>query len=302
MPPAARATDMHVCPMVTGIVPHVGGPILPPCEPTVLIGFLPAARVTDMLTCVGPPDIIVMGSPTVLIGGLMAARLGDPTAHGAVILLGCFTVMIGEAGVPAPSAPSAPSVPSVPSAPLVASKDGGDSPTPPAPKPESWVDKNKEALRQALKDQAEMLKTKKDALEKWDDAAKADFKKWFGKTDDASKKKIQDRIDKMLELNKNFKVEQFKPASPEKDSRFAYVYPTDKARSVYIDKAFHNAPAKGKDSKAGAISHEMSHFDSVGGTKDHQYGPSKCKNLAEKDPDKALENADSFEYFLEGVN
>jgi uncharacterized Zn-binding protein involved in type VI secretion len=100
MPPAARVTDMHVCPMVTVLVPHVGGPILPPCEPTVLIGFLPAARITDMLTCVGPPDIIVMGSPTVLIGGLMAARIGDPTAHGGVIILGCFTVMIGEAGVP----------------------------------------------------------------------------------------------------------------------------------------------------------------------------------------------------------
>jgi uncharacterized Zn-binding protein involved in type VI secretion len=113
MPPAARITDMHVCPMVTVLVPHVGGPILPPCEPTVLIGFLPAARVTDMLTCVGPPDIIVMGSPTVLIGGLMAARIGDPTAHGGVIVLGCFTVMIGEAGIPAPSAPSTPSLPSV---------------------------------------------------------------------------------------------------------------------------------------------------------------------------------------------
>jgi uncharacterized Zn-binding protein involved in type VI secretion len=102
MPPAARVTDMHVCPMVTGIVPHVGGPILPPCEPTVLIGFLPAARITDMLTCVGPPDIIVMGSPTVLIGDLMAARIGDPTAHGGVIVLGCFTVIIGEAGAPPP--------------------------------------------------------------------------------------------------------------------------------------------------------------------------------------------------------
>jgi uncharacterized Zn-binding protein involved in type VI secretion len=102
MPPAARITDMHVCPMVTGIVPHVGGPILPPCEPTVLIGMLPAARVTDMLTCVGPPDMIAMGSPTVLTGGLMAARLGDPTVHGGVIILGCFNVIIGEAGAPPP--------------------------------------------------------------------------------------------------------------------------------------------------------------------------------------------------------
>jgi uncharacterized Zn-binding protein involved in type VI secretion len=96
MPPAARVGDMHTCPMVTGVVPHVGGPILPPCMPTVLIGGMPAARVTDMATCVGPPDVIVKGSPTVLIGGLMAARLGDQTAHGGVIVMGCPTVMIGD--------------------------------------------------------------------------------------------------------------------------------------------------------------------------------------------------------------
>lgn len=95
MPPAARVTDMHVCPMVTGIVPHVGGPILPPCATTVLIGFLPAARITDLATCVGPPDMIVMGSTTVLIEYLPAARLGDNTMHGGVIVLGCFTVIIG---------------------------------------------------------------------------------------------------------------------------------------------------------------------------------------------------------------
>lgn len=88
--------------MVTGIVPHVGGPILPPGEPTVLIGMLPAARMTDMATCVGPPDSIMMGSPTVLIGNLMAARMGDPTMHGGVIILGEPTVMIGEVGMGSP--------------------------------------------------------------------------------------------------------------------------------------------------------------------------------------------------------
>jgi uncharacterized Zn-binding protein involved in type VI secretion len=93
--PAARIGDMHVCPMVTGVVPHVGGPILPPCCPTVFIGFIPAARATDMCVCVGPPDMIAMGSPTVLIGGLMAARIGDPTIHGGVIVVGFPTVMIG---------------------------------------------------------------------------------------------------------------------------------------------------------------------------------------------------------------
>src|SRR5439155_26884479 len=98
MPPAARVGDMHVCPMVTGIVPHVGGPILPAGCPTVLIGFMPAARMGDMVTCVGPPDVIAKGSPTVLIGGMMAARMGDITAHGGTIVLGFPTVMIGEAG------------------------------------------------------------------------------------------------------------------------------------------------------------------------------------------------------------
>jgi uncharacterized Zn-binding protein involved in type VI secretion len=95
MPPAARASDMHVCPMVTGVVPHVGGPIMPPGAPTVLIGGLPAATLGDMCTCAGPPDVIVMGSSTVLIGGKPAARLGDSTAHGGVIVLGCPTVIIG---------------------------------------------------------------------------------------------------------------------------------------------------------------------------------------------------------------
>ena len=75
--------------------PHVGGPILPPCAPTVLINFLPAARVTDLCTCVGPPDVILMGCPTVLISGLMAARMGDPTVHGGRIVIGSPNVMIG---------------------------------------------------------------------------------------------------------------------------------------------------------------------------------------------------------------
>lgn len=93
--PAARINDMHICPMVTGTVPHVGGPILPPGEPTVLIGGMPAAKVGDMLVCTGPPDSIAMGSTTVLIGGKPAARMGDSTAHGGSIVLGDFTVLIG---------------------------------------------------------------------------------------------------------------------------------------------------------------------------------------------------------------
>ena len=93
--PAARITDMHVCPMFTGPVPHVGGPILPPGGITVLIGCLPAARVGDMAVCVGPPDVIAKGSMTVLIGGKPAARMGDTMAHGGTIVLGLPTVLIG---------------------------------------------------------------------------------------------------------------------------------------------------------------------------------------------------------------
>ena len=100
MPPAARVGDMHTCPMVTGVVPHVGGPILPPGCPTVLIGGMPAARVSDMATCVGPPDVIAKGSLGVTIGGLAAARLGDQTAHGGVIVVGLQTVLIGDLYIP----------------------------------------------------------------------------------------------------------------------------------------------------------------------------------------------------------
>lgn len=95
MPPAARISDMHTCPLFNGPVPHVGGPVLPPGSPTVLIGGLPAARVGDMATCTGPPDSIILGSATVLIEGMPAARQGDMTAHGGTIVMGCPTVIIG---------------------------------------------------------------------------------------------------------------------------------------------------------------------------------------------------------------
>lgn len=92
---AARVGDMHVCPMVSGTVPHVGGPIMPAGDPSVLIGGMPAATLGDKCTCTGPPDSIIKGSSTVLIGGKPAARMGDSTAHGGSIVAGCATVLIG---------------------------------------------------------------------------------------------------------------------------------------------------------------------------------------------------------------
>ncbi|MBT1451772.1 PAAR domain-containing protein [Glaciecola sp. XM2] len=95
MPPAARITDSHTCPAVTGIVPHVGGPIIGPGAPTVLIGGLPAAVLGDTVTCVGPPATIIEGSATVMISAQPAARMGDSTSHGGSLLMGSPTVMIG---------------------------------------------------------------------------------------------------------------------------------------------------------------------------------------------------------------
>ena len=98
MPPAARITDMHTCPMVTpGLppIPHVGGPIIGPGAPTVLINSLPAAVLGDSAICVGPPDSLVKGSSTVMVTSKPAIRMGDSTAHGGAIVLGSPTVMIG---------------------------------------------------------------------------------------------------------------------------------------------------------------------------------------------------------------
>lgn len=93
--PAARITDMHTCPMTTGPVPHVGGPIVAPASPMVLIGNMPAAGLGSQAVCVGPPSAVMNGSPMVLVGNKPAARMGDPTAHGGTIILGCPLVLVG---------------------------------------------------------------------------------------------------------------------------------------------------------------------------------------------------------------
>ncbi len=103
MPPAARVSDMTVCPMVDpGPKPHVGGPIIPSCSPDVITCFMPQARVGDKSQCVGPTATIIRGSATVLVNGRSAARIGDQTSHGGVIVTGCPTVLIGDLAVVTP--------------------------------------------------------------------------------------------------------------------------------------------------------------------------------------------------------
>jgi len=96
--PAARVGDMHTCPMQTPgtpPIPHVGGPITGPGAPNVLIGGMPASVMGDVAICTGPPDAVAKGSATVMISGRAAARIGDTSAHGGVISVGCPTVLIG---------------------------------------------------------------------------------------------------------------------------------------------------------------------------------------------------------------
>jgi peptidyl-Lys metalloendopeptidase len=83
-------------------------------------------------------------------------------------------------------------------------------------------------------------------------------------------------------------------------SYYAYVYPTQPYR-IYVCKAFWTAPMTGTDSKGGTLVHEMSHFNVVAGTDDHVYGQSGAASLAISDPDAAIDNADSHEYFGENT-
>ena len=96
MKPAARLSDMHACPMVTGLVPHVGGPLIGPGT-TVLVNGMPVMRAggDDHAVCCGPTATVLTGSSTVTIGGKPAARMGDTTSHGGTIVTGSPTVMIG---------------------------------------------------------------------------------------------------------------------------------------------------------------------------------------------------------------
>ena len=159
-------------------------------------------------------------------------------------------------------------------------------------------DEADKAIKQALKDQREILEKKKGELEKWDDSAKADFEEWFGGTDEEARKEVTQRIDKILDLNKSFTEKNFKASENPKKNVFGYVYP-NKQDTIYLDHAFERASATGKDSRAGTLCHEMSHFKDYGGTKDHVYGTENARRLAETDPKKALQNADNFEYYLE---
>jgi hypothetical protein len=173
-----------------------------------------------------------------------------------------------------------------------------------------WRAEKKDAIEKALATQRDMLEAKKKELKDWDDDAKSKFKRAFGTDDVEARDKISARIDRMLKVNKSMTVDNFKPADPSEPGQFAYVYPTDTSHTVYLDVEFDGAPDNGQDSKPGALAHEMSHFNDIGGTKDKFkdvnddeaiYGVTLSRKLANDSPNIAINHADSFEYYVEDV-
>jgi len=157
-------------------------------------------------------------------------------------------------------------------------------------------------LKKDLAAQRKMLLDKQAELNRWDDDAKADARKWFGSDSDETRASLQDRVGKELALKDQMSKNPdafFQDADPSNPNRYAYVYPADTTHQVYLDSQYYSAPLTGEDSRAGALSHEMSHFNDIGGTRDFAYGSTNALGLAQSNPGDALRNADNFEYYLE---
>lgn len=123
------------------------------------------------------------------------------------------------------------------------------------------------------------------------------YTKWFGARNSTREAKIKSNFAAIKDTFAN------KPVVVDcscNQNYYAYVYPTQPYK-VYVCKAFWSAPMTGTDSKGGTLVHEISHFNVVASTDDHVYGQSGAASLAISDPAKAIDNADSHEYFGENT-
>jgi hypothetical protein len=170
-----------------------------------------------------------------------------------------------------------------------------------SPVPGMTVQNAADAIGQAIADLCTMLNARKAALSSWDATEQARFQRWFGSTAQAARQAISARIDRELQLLQQDTLENF--AMPDKvdSNTYAYVYPGDATHVIHLDPLWVSAHATGTDSRAGTLAHEMSHFNDIGGTKDWVYGTTGCLNLAKTNSAHALNNADSFEYYVEGA-
>jgi len=278
--PAARKMDISTHDTVTpaGVIgPPVAGPC--PAVGPVMVEGQPAAHVGCAVACTGAlaagvahpppavPPLILVGAATVLIHGKPAARWAP-----APDLTACGS-FLGNAA-------------------LAGSRRvliGGMATT-----------------TLAITNLKAMLAVKLGDLARWDATTQAQFQKWFGTTDRAARETIKTRIEKMQGLLATYSDANFKGAGGENDdATFAMVDNRDD-QTVYLGNAFADSPMAGANSAPGVLSHEMSHFDSIGATLDVKnargvtvYGETLAKELAVQDPDSALTNADNFEFFIE---
>jgi peptidyl-Lys metalloendopeptidase len=174
--------------------------------------------------------------------------------------------------------------------------------TPPVPPLTEFQKANEAMLNESIVEARVMLMQKKAALDRWNADDKAAVKKWMGDDSEATRKMLQERTQR--ELDSAYKLtprnfSQMDTSDPDYGSTYAQVYPNDKTHNIQIGGAFAKAPASGVNSRGGTIVHEQSHFNDIGGTKDHKYGTTKAQQLAIDDPSKAQTNADSYEYYIE---
>ena len=154
------------------------------------------------------------------------------------------------------------------------------------------------AITQGISDARAALSKRKSDIAKWDPATAASFKKFFGTETPEARAQIAERIDKQIAHLDTYSVDNFSKSNFSHRDAYAYVHPIDD-KKVYLGNPFRTAPATGRDSRAGVIIHELSHFDSISGTGDSAYGASDAALLASKSPETALMTADNFEYFVE---
>lgn len=260
----------------------MGGPVDPPCSKNVETNALGQARLGDLATCTGYAlkDVIVEGAATILVNARYASRVKIKLWHGGAITTGSPDVMLGG--------------PTITTAEIIANA--------------------KERAKQ-------VLKCAQNRLDRWNADDKAMAKKWFGRDSDAVRDTLKERVANAKSTidSADFRLGPEDPRfatdpTLNDPSTFAHVYPTDKDHKVYLDTRFWSAPTSGTDNQTGALLHEMSHFDDVGGTDDvtrppgtlpsgttTAYGQTNSLWLANNAPGDALKNADNFEYFMEEV-
>ena len=275
--PAARVGDGHECPMVEpNGTPHVGGPVIGPGCVTVIIEGKPAATAGDACGCAGPPDKITGGSTGVFIGGKPAARAGDSCEHGGVVIGGSATVFIGESMVLKFLLPT----------------DGFKEPS----------DEEKIAIvKRVIKECIVLLEKRLELLVRDEAETVERFVKWFGPFTPDRKDVIVERIGRQIAFFKELTLRMFDKISNVGDYRklFAIVYSTDKCYTIYLGSHFWKDKSLKKCTRATVLIHEVSHFENLGDTMDHDYDD-ECEDLAKERPHVALYNADSYAFFITG--